>query len=64
MGFWDEKEAKRMFRELPFYKNPTDKSYIKRLNNTDMPRELPFYNELTVLKTLKVFKRYARSVLK
>ena len=64
MGFWNEKEAKRLFRELPFYKNPTDKPYIKRLNNIDMPRELPFYNELNVLKTLKVFKRYARSVLK
>ena len=38
-----------------------EKPYIKRLNNIDMLRELPFYNELNISKTSKAFKGYARS---
>ena len=45
MSFRDEKEAKRLFEELPFYNPSIKKSYIKRLNNIDMLRELPFYDE-------------------
>ena len=61
MSFRDEKEAKRLFEELPFYNPSIKKSYIKRLNNIDMLRELPFYDELIILKTSKAFKGYAKS---
>ena len=50
-----------MFKELPFYKTPIEKTYIKRLSNLDMLRELPFYDELNIGKTSKAFKEYARS---
>ena len=35
---------------------PIEKPYIKRLNNIDMLCELPFYNELNIIKTWKAFK--------
>ena len=38
-----------------------EKPYIKCLNNIDMLRELPFYNELNISKTSAAFKGYARS---
>ena len=61
MSFWDEKEAKRLFKELLFYDTLIENSYIKRLNNIDMLREFPFYNELNFVKISKAFKGYARS---
>ena len=61
MSFWDEKEAKRLFKELPFYNKFIEKPYIKRLNNIVMLREIPFYNELDIAKVSKTFKGYARS---
>ena len=42
MSFWDEKEEKKLFKELPFYNASIGKSNIKRLNNIDMLREFPF----------------------
>ena len=60
MRFSDKKEAKILFKELPFYNVPIEKPYIKRLNNIDMLRELPFYDELNVVKTSRAFKGYAR----
>ena len=33
MSVWDEKEAKRLLKELPFYNALIEKPYIKRLNN-------------------------------
>ena len=61
MSFWDEKEAKKLFKELPFYKNPIEKPYINHLNYIDMLCELPFYDELNIVKISKAFKGYARS---
>ena len=49
MSFWDDKEARRLFQELPFYRTPTETPCIKRLNNIDMLRELPIYNELNIV---------------
>ena len=57
----NEREAKRLFEELPFYNPSIEKPYIKCLNNIDMLGELTFYKELSIAKTLKVFRRYARS---
>ena len=61
MRFWDEKEAKRLFKEFPFYNASIEKPYIKPLNNIDILHQLPFYNELNIVKTPKAFKGYERS---
>ena len=60
MTLWYEKETRRLFIELPFFNVFIEKPYIKRLNNIDMLRELPFYNELNIAKKSKAFKGYAR----
>ena len=57
MDVWNEKEMKRSFNELPFYGVSTEKTCTKHLNNIDMLRELPFYDELDLAKTSKAFKR-------
>ena len=59
--FWDEKETKGLFQDLPFYNIFIGKSRIKLLKNIDLLHELPFYDELSVEKISKVSRRYARS---
>ena len=38
------------FKELPFYSTYIEKPKIKRLKNIDLLSELPFYEELSVVK--------------
>ena len=47
------------FKELPFYKKCIKKPKIKRLKNIDLLSELPFYEELDVIKTNCAFKGHA-----
>ena len=61
MGFSDEDEIKRLLKEQPFYNLPIKKPKIKHFNNEDMLRELPFYDELNVVKRAESFKKYAKS---
>ena len=61
MSFWDKKEAKRLFRELPFYNLLIEQPKIKHLSNIDLLHALPFYVELSLLQISKAFKRYAKS---
>ena len=61
MSFWDEKEAKRLFQELPFYNFLIQKSRIKHLNNIDLLHQIPFYDELSIAKISHALKRYARN---
>ena len=49
------------FKELPFYNKHIEKPKIKRLKNIDLLSELPFYEELNVIKTDHAFKGYAMS---
>ena len=49
------------FKELPFYNKRIEKPRIKRLKNTDLLSELPFYEELNVIKTNHAFKGYVMS---
>ena len=49
------------FKELPFYNTCIEKPKIKPLNNIDLLFELPFYEELSGIKTDHAFKRYAVS---
>ena len=39
------------FKELPFYNKRIEKPKTKRLKNIDLLSELPFYEELNVIKT-------------
>ena len=49
------------FKELPFYNKPIEKPKIKHLKNIDLLSELPFYEELNVIKTNHAFRGYAVS---
>ena len=49
------------FKELPFYTKPIEKPKIKRLKNIDRLTELPFYEQLSIIKTNQTFRRYAMS---
>ena len=61
MSFWDEKEARRLSWELPFYNVLIKKPRVKRVKNIDLLHELPFYDELSSVKISEAIKRYARS---
>ena len=49
------------FKELPFYNVFIDKPKIKRLKNIDLLSELPFYDQLNIIKTDQEFSGYAMS---
>ena len=48
-------------KELPFYNTPIKKTKIKRLKNVDLLAELPFCEELNVIKTNHAFRGYVMS---
>ena len=52
---------KENFKELPFYNKHIEKPKIKCLENIDLLSELPFYEELNVIKTDNAFRGYAMS---
>ena len=54
-------DAVDYFKELPFYSKPIEKPKVKRLKNIDQLAELPFYEQLSIIKTNQVFRRYASS---
>ena len=54
-------DAVDSFKELPFYNKPIKKPKVKRLKNIDRLIELPFYEQLNVIKTDQAFSGYAMS---
>ena len=54
-------DAVDYFKELPFYNKPIKKPKVKRLKNIDRLIELPFYEQLSVIKTDQAFSGYAIS---
>ena len=54
-------DAANYFKELPFYNKPIQKPKVKRLKNIDRLAELPFYEQLSVIKTNQAFTGYAMS---
>ena len=48
------------FKERPFYNKPTERP-AKCLKNIDPLLELPFYEQLSVIKRAEAFKGYAMS---
>ena len=51
----------KYFKDLPFYNKPIEKPKIKCLKNIDLLSELPFYEELGIIKTNCMFRGYAMS---
>ena len=49
------------FKELPFYNKTIKKTKVKHLKNIDQLAELPFYEQLSVIKANQVFRGYAMS---
>ena len=54
-------DAVDYFKEFPFYNKHIKKAKIKRLKNIDSISDLPFYEELNVIKTNHAFREYAMS---
>ena len=55
---WD---ANKIFQSLPFYNTYIDKPRVRKLNNVKVLKELPFYDELSIVKNKTAFSGYARS---
>ena len=49
-------DAVDYFKELPFYNKPIEKPKVKRLKNIDWLAELPFYEQLSIIKTNQAFR--------
>ena len=49
------------FKELPFYNKPIKNPKVKRLKDIDQLIELPFYEQLDLIKTDEAFSGYAIS---
>ena len=54
-------DAEGYFKELRFHNKPIKKPKVKRLKNIDRLAELPFYEQLSVIKTNQAFRGYAMS---
>ena len=51
----------KYFKELPFFNVSIEKPKSKRLKNIDLLAELPFYDQLNIIKTDQTFSGYAVS---
>ena len=47
------------FKEPPYFNEVIEKPKIKRLKNVDLLAELPFYDQLNIIKTDQAFSGYA-----
>ena len=54
-------EVVNYFKGLPFYNKRIKKPKIKHLKNIDLLSELPFDEELNIIKTNYAFRGYAMS---
>ena len=55
---WDENE---IFKLLPFYDTYIERAKIKKLNNAQLLKEVPFYDELSIVKNKTAISGYAQS---
>ena len=55
---WDTKE---LFQILPFYNTFIESPDIKKLSRVQLLKELPFYDELSIVKNKSAFSGYART---
>ena len=72
MNSWDTKKCfkyflftilllKNLFQILPFYSTFIEKPEIKKLSNIKLLHELPFYDELSIVKNSSAFSGHAKS---
>ena len=54
-------DAADYFKELRFYNKPIKKPKVKLLKNIGQLTELPFYEQLSVIKTTQVIRGYTMS---
>ena len=54
-------DAVDYFKELFFYNKPIQKPKVKHLKNIGQLAKLPFYEQLSVIKTNQAFRGYAMS---
>ena len=57
-------DALGYFKELPFYNKLIEKPKVKRLKNIDRLAELPFYEQLSVIKIDQAFRGHVISYIK
>ena len=55
---WD---ASKIFKILSFYNSFIDVPQIKTISNIRLLKELPFYDELNIIKNKTAFSGYAQS---
>ena len=53
---------KNIFQIVPFYNTFIEKPQIKKLSNVELLQELPFHDELSIVKSSNAFSGYARSI--
>ena len=58
-----DSDALNYFKELPFYDKPIKEPKVQRVKNIDWLIELPFYEQLSVIKTVQAFSGYAVSYI-
>ena len=51
----------QLFQIFPFCNTFIEKPKIKKLSNVQLLKELPFYDELSIVKNKSAFSGYARS---
>ena len=56
--YWDES---KIFKILPFYDSYIDVPTIKKLSNLQLLKELPFYDELNIVKNKTAFNSHTKS---
>ena len=56
---WD---ANKIFQILPFYSTYIEKYKVKKLNNVQLIKELPFSDELSIVKNKTAFRGYAKAI--
>ena len=56
--YWDES---KIFKILPFYDSYIDVPKIKKLSHLQLLKELPFYDELNIVKNKTAFSCYTQS---
>ena len=61
MNCGDEREAKKLFQELPFYNKIIEKPNITGLKNINLPQEFPLHDELNIMQISKAFGWFERS---
>ena len=52
---------KKLLKEQPFYKQPTKRPCIKKLSNQELFCELPFYDDINILRNERTFREYAET---